>query len=221
MKNNAFLTALTLLAACILLLPAYAAADGVPYTYNPEYNAAYGCMLDPDNRLLTEGIAATLIMKMATRLGPSTAYSEILGTLPQDTKIVVIEQTMGSVPWALVDYEYQGARYRAYTGMKRIQTYYSVPWAGTDYGNGWTQEKTEAYYGPGYAYARHPEDVEAYTQLRVFGLECGFLICDFQRGDLWIRAYIPLDDRVWYDEIPNVYESTGPVGSLCGDTAAA
>ena len=221
MKKKAFLTALTLTAACILLLPAYAAADVDPYAYNPEYNAAYGCMLDPDNRLLTEGVAATLIMKMATRLGPSTAYSEILGTLPQDTHITVIEQTMGSVPWALVDYEYKGVRYRAYTGMKRIQTYYSVPWAGTDYASGWTREETEAYYGPGYAYARHPENVAANTSLRVFGLECGFLICDFQRGDLWIRAYVPLDNRVWYTAIPDGDESLGFVGSLCAASVPA
>ncbi len=212
MRKHMLLTALTLTAACILLLPAYSAADDDPYAYQPEYNRTYGCMLDPDNRLLTEGIAATLTMKMATRLGPSTAYSEILGTLPQDTAIVVIEQTMGSVPWALVDYAYNGARYRAYTGMKRIQTYYTVPWASTDYASGWTREETEAYYGPGYAYARHPEDVAANTELRVFGLECGFLICDFLRDDQWIRAYIPLDNRVQYAEIPVLYDWSGSVG---------
>ena len=64
---------------------------------------------------LRTGIAATLTMKMATRLGPNTAYSEELGTFPQTTSIRVFEQAMGNdVPWVMVEFMYKGQRYRAY-----------------------------------------------------------------------------------------------------------
>jgi len=146
---------------------------------------------------LRSGISATLTMKLATRLGPGTAYSEELGTMPQSTAITVIEQVMThGVAWALVDFTYKGVRYRAYTGMKRISAAQSVPWGNEDATSGVTLQQTEAYYGPGYDYARHPSDVPASTALSIYGVENGFAICDFERDDTWIRAYVPLDSRI-------------------------
>ncbi|HPF88585.1 MAG TPA: hypothetical protein PK537_11105 [Candidatus Limiplasma sp.] len=146
---------------------------------------------------LRSGITATLAMKMATRLGPGTAYSEELGTLPQDTSITVFEQvTTNGVPWVMVEYVYQGQRYRAWTGLKRISASQTVPEGSTGSTHATVLRQTEAYYGPGTYYARHDQDVPANTSLEVYETENGFLLCDYYQDDVLIRAYIPWDSRV-------------------------
>lgn len=146
---------------------------------------------------LRTGIPATLTMKLSTRLGPGTAYSEELGTLPQTTPITVFEQvTMHGVPWVMVEYEYKSQRYRAYTGMKRVSASQTVPTGNTDPQWAVVLEQTEAYYGPGTQYARHAADVPAGTALEVYGVENGFLLCDYQGEVKIIRAYLPLDSRI-------------------------
>jgi len=146
---------------------------------------------------LRSGIAASLTMKMATRLGPGTAYSEVLGTLPQETQITVLEQvTTGGVPWGMVEYVYNGLRYRAWTGMKRISAYQTVP-AGSDSAiHATAANQTEAYYGPGTYYAKHAQSVPAGTALEVYEVENDFLLCDYMLDGVLIRAYIPWDSRV-------------------------
>ena len=146
---------------------------------------------------LRTGIAATLTMKMATRLGPGTAYSEELGTQPQSTAITVIEQvTMHGVPWGMVEYTYKNKLYRAYTGMKRIAAGQPVPQGNTEPQSAAVLQQTEAYYGPGYHYAKHEAAVEAGTALEVYGVENGFVLCDYPGEEKLIRAYIPLDSRI-------------------------
>ena len=146
---------------------------------------------------LREGIPAVLIMRMATRIGPSTAYSEELGTFPQETAITVIEQAMGNdIPWGMVEFVSNGQRYRAYTGMKRIAVDTLVPFGNATPVSGATVQETEAYYGPGFTFARHSRNVPANTQLNIYGTENGFILCDFQRNGEWIRAYVPDDPRV-------------------------
>lgn len=138
-------------------------------------------------------LPAVLNQRMATRLGPGTRYSEELGTFPKTTEIVVIEQATGSgVPWGLVDFWSRGKHYRAYTGMKRINTSAQVPW-GQEGGfhTATLVLTTDVYYGPGYDYATHKQALFAGTQVRCFDEENGFYICDFMRGELWIRGYVP------------------------------
>jgi|GEM_PF-3490893 len=146
---------------------------------------------------LRAGIAATLTMKMATRLGPGTAYSEELGTMPQTTPITVFEQvTPNGVPWVMVEYTYKNRLYRAYTGMKRISAGQPVPQGNTQPQAARALQQTAAYYGPGYHYAQHDAVVPANTALEVYGVENGFLLCDYLGEEKMIRAYIPLDSRV-------------------------
>jgi hypothetical protein len=159
-------------------------SDEWPYRFSPAY-------------ALRSGIYATLTMKMATRLGPNTAYSEELGTFPQDTAIRVFEQVMGNgIPWVMVEFTYKNRLYRAYTGMKRISVGQSVPWGNDDPAYAKTLRSTEAYYGPGYNYAQHPYDVPANTSLDVYLVENGFIMCDYDRDGELIRAYLPLDSRI-------------------------
>jgi hypothetical protein len=146
---------------------------------------------------LRAGIPAVLTMKMATRLGPGTAYSEELGTMPQSTEIKVFEQvTTNGVSWAMVEYKYKGDLYRAYTGMKRVSASEAVPWGNTDPAQAETLGETEAYFGPGYHYAQHEFTVPAHTSLDVYEVENGFLLCDFYLDDQLTRAYLPYDSRI-------------------------
>ena len=146
---------------------------------------------------LRTGIPATLTMKMATRLGPGTAYSEELGTMPQTTEITVFEQVLtNGVSWVMVEYEYKSNVYRAYTGMKRVSVSEPVPWGNTEPVEAKTLGQTEAYYGPGQHYAKHGFIVPADTPLEVYEVENGFLLCDFYLDDQLTRAYIPFDSRI-------------------------
>lgn len=66
------------------------------------------------------GVRATPRERLAFRTGPGTQYTELY-TLPMDTGIVAIEMEYGNdVPWLLCEFQYQGRRVRAYTGLKRL-----------------------------------------------------------------------------------------------------
>lgn len=137
-------------------------------------------------------LPAYLNQKMATRLGPGTWYSEVLGTFKKDTKIQVIEQVMGNgVPWGLVDFWSNGKHYRAYTGMKRISTKAMVPFGADSFYQTTLTLTTDIYYGPGYDYAKHKQPLFAGDIVRVFDSENGFYLCDFERDGTWFRGYVP------------------------------
>ena len=130
---------------------------------------------------------------MATRCGPGTKYTEELGTLPRSTAITLIETvTTRGTPWGMVEFMKNNKKYRAYTGMKRIDAYGPLVY-GNDQGTAQILTlTTDVYYGPGYDYAKRKDAVFAGTQLYVFGFENGFYLCDYQQGDKWVRAYFPV-----------------------------
>ena len=135
---------------------------------------------------------ASLNQRMATRSGPGTKYTEELGTLPQSTNILLIEAvTTSGTPWGLVEFYNNGMKYRAYTGMKRINAYGPVAWGTLDYDDFILPDFSEVYYGPGYDYAQRQELVPAGTPLRVYGFENGFALCDYEAGGQWVRGYLP------------------------------
>ncbi len=66
------------------------------------------------------GVWATPRERLAFRTGPGTQYGELY-TLPMDTAVVAIETEYGNdVPWVLCEFQFQGRRVRAYTGLKRF-----------------------------------------------------------------------------------------------------
>ena len=135
---------------------------------------------------------ASLNQRMATRSGPGTMYTEELGTLPQSTAITLIEMvTTNGTPWGMVEFYKNNMKYRAYTGMKRINAYGPVNQGSTYAAEHLLNLTSNAYYGPGYDYARRNNAVFAGTQLYVYDAENGFYLCDYQEGDKWVRAWIP------------------------------
>lgn len=136
---------------------------------------------------------ASLNQRMATRSGPGTKYTEELGTLPQDTVITLIETvTTHGTPWAMVEFNRNGMRYRAYTGMKRINAYGPVAQGTLEYYETILPTVTVVYYGPGYDYAQRMGKVPAGTLVQVYDTENGFTLCDYQSDGKWVRAYFPM-----------------------------
>lgn len=138
-------------------------------------------------------LPATLNQRMATRSGPGTKYTEELGTLPKDTPILLVETvTTRGTPWGLVEFTIRGLPYRAYTGMKRIDTQGPVPEGSEEYTTMSLPAASPAYYGPDYQYAQRKNSVPAGTTLNILRIENGFWQCDYQQGGSWVRAYIPV-----------------------------
>ena len=136
---------------------------------------------------------AGLNQRMATRSGPGTKYTEELGTLPQNTDIKLIETvTTNGTPWGMVEFYRNGMKYRAYTGMKRIDAYGPVAQGTLEYYETILSQATVVYYGPGYDYAQRMGKVPAGTLLRVYDTENGFTLCDYESDGKWVRAYFPM-----------------------------
>lgn len=165
---------LCLLAACLLALPC-AQADGAWGQY------------------------ASLKMKIATRTGPSTDYTEP-GTFFPDTwrnqqvRVLTRGQTNGTW-WLQIEFENKGSRYRAYTGLKRVNVDIStVP---DEYPMGTAYIAGDMYpigfYGPGTDYARIPQDIPPALSGTVMDAENGFVLFDFYDPNLGQQR------RAWVD----------------------
>ena len=138
--------------------------------------------------------SATLNQKMATRSGPGTEYTEELGTHAQRTQIVVLQQEMGgSVPWAMVEFSYKGGLYRAYTGMKRINTTQSIPWADENPQEALVLNDVRVFYGPGQQYVPRKQLLAVGMAVHVLATEQGYALIDYYETiDERVRAWAPV-----------------------------
>ena len=138
------------------------------------------------------GLPASLNQRMATRSGPGTKYTEELGTLPRDTRITLYEYVVtDGTPWGMVEFEKNGKLYRAYTGMKRIDTSYTVPLGSDTYYTRTLSRSYTAYYGPGTAYATRGAKAPQGASVRVYDNVNGYFLCDYRSGGSWVRAWLP------------------------------
>lgn len=155
---------------------------------------------------------AGLKMRIATRTGPSTAYTEP-GTFFvsnwQYAQVKVISKAFGSgVWWVQVEFTDGGRLYRAYTGVKRVDVDL----------NGIEQEQTlgtavlstagdtPAHYGPGTHYAPMKDPVPWGAEGTVVMAENGYVLLDYYDEYLnqQRRAWLPADDVdvYWYNGAP-------------------
>ncbi|NMD38509.1 MAG: hypothetical protein GYA87_07515 [Christensenellaceae bacterium] len=161
-----------------------------------EYGTATSSTYNIDNNK-KELFYATLNQKMATRTGPSTRYTEP-GTYPKDTEIRIIEKELddNNVPWGLVEFSYRKVKFRAYTGMKRIDCDADlVPWGNSLNEITYTLKNSSFYYGPGTEYAKHKYDIAAGSSIILIDYENGYAMIDFHNGTQWVRGYI-LEENV-------------------------
>lgn len=67
-------------------------------------------------------IETKLLMRMATRSGPSTSYEGLGSYFKEgyDVKVLSLCYDNGGTPWVQVEFTYQNRLRRAYTGLKRV-----------------------------------------------------------------------------------------------------
>ena len=143
------------------------------------------------------GIAARLLMRLSTRSGPGTRFDEP-GTFFQKTwqsqTVRVLGKSWDSaneIWWVLVDFSENGTRYRAWTGLKRVDVNInSVPYI-YSIGEG-TISATDTWRGPGSNYARGPK-ITHWQDVVAYGRENGYVEVEYynQYEDRIYRFWVP------------------------------
>ena len=77
------------------------------------------------------GLRVPLKMRLATRTGPSTNYTELGSYFQEGDYVTAISRAYddrNGIWWVQVEYSYRGEMYRAYTGHKRVSVnLYDLP----------------------------------------------------------------------------------------------
>ena len=136
---------------------------------------------------------ANLKMKLATRSGPGTQYDEpgtfFANNWQSTTVRVLAKEWDGDIWWVLVDFSSGGARYRVWTGLKRVDV--NVDALPELYGNGQgTVNATDTRRGPGSDYAKGPR-ITHWQDVVAYGRENGYVEVEYY-DDSQNRFY-----RVW------------------------
>ena len=146
------------------------------------------------NSLPVYGLAT---MKVATRTGPSTSYTEP-GTYRvegQYLPIYSITYDDGSVPWVECEVTYGGAPMRVYTGLKRFDTatfdLSLVPELSGNIGKFVITSGTTLRYGPGNEYATMKISVSSGMTVEGIKFENRWLLIEFKSGDQLVRGWLP------------------------------
>ena len=137
--------------------------------------------------------SANLKMKLATRSGPGTQYDEpgtfFANNWKSTTVRVLAKEWDGDIWWVLVDFSSGGARYRVWTGLKRVDV--NVDALPEQYGNGQgTVNPTDTRRGPGADYAKGPR-ITHWQDVVAYGRENGYVEVEYY-DDAQNRYY-----RVW------------------------
>lgn len=157
-------------------------------------------------------VTAGLKMRIATRTGPSTQYTEPGTFFEKDwytAHVDVISKAYGSgVWWVQVEFTDGGKLYRAYTGVKRVNVQLDRIPEEEILGTAVLSAAGDvtAYYGPGDRYAKMKDVVPWGTQGKIVMAENGYVLMDFydeyinQQRRAWI--FSDLVDVDWYAGMP-------------------
>lgn len=139
-------------------------------------------------------IPAQLNQRMATRSGPSSLYTEELGTLPMSTAISVLWQEKTGVAWAMVEYKHNGKLYRAYTGMKRIDAEEEVPVLRDQLSRASLLLDVRPYYGPGTQYKSLDYILRTGLSVLIYAQDQGYALIEYAHPETEqpARAWVPL-----------------------------
>ena len=145
----------------------------------------------------TSGVTARLLMRLSTRSGPSTRYDEpgtFFNSSWQSQTVRVLGKSWDSrndIWWVLVDFSSGGTRYRAWTGLKRVNVNInSIPEI-YSIGEG-TISATDTWRGPGSNYAKGPR-VNSWKDVVAFSRENGYVEVEY---------YNPSNDRIYRCWVP-------------------
>ena len=136
-----------------------------------------------------EGARAIPNERLAFRTGPGTAYGELY-TLPADTPVVALElEDSGGATWVLLDFEFQGSRVRAYTGLKRVTLTGSVPYADHHPLERTLLSEALVYAAPD-MYAEIRARLSADTRVLFLGFEGSFCFIEYTINGQRDRGYV-------------------------------
>ena len=141
-----------------------------------------------------------LLMKLATRSGPGTQYSEP-GTFfgknwKQQTVKVLKKSFDGSIWWVQVDFQNGSkSKYRVWTGVKRVDVDLNKVKEETSLGSGDIKPTSDTYWGPGGKYAKAKIKIRKGAEMIIYGRENGYLDVEY-----WYRDGNYKPNRVWIPE---------------------
>lgn len=155
---------------------------------------------------LPDVTGTNLLMKLATRTGPGTEYEEpgtfFRNNWQTQTVKVTGKHWDGSVWWVQVDFKSGNARYRAWTGLKRVDVNLDrvkeIRASGRLHVN-----PTKAYCGPGSNYAKLKDVLFYEDNIEFFGWENGYVEIDYYdvNREIQRRCWVPqsaVSGVVWY-----------------------
>ncbi len=130
-------------------------------------------------------VTASLTMRLSTRTGPGTQYDEPGTYFQKDWQTAQVEvisadwDNHNDIWWVQVDFLVRGTRYRAYTGLKRVNVDINTVYKDTLLGIDSTKSDAKAYWGPGVDYAMSKYNVPSGTAVKVIDAENGFVQVEF------------------------------------------
>ncbi len=142
-------------------------------------------------------VPGVLKMRLATRTGPSTNYTEPGSFHSKGYELDVISQAYDNrngIWWVQVEFEYKSEKMRAYTGLKRVDVNLERVPVEECLGSVWmTREVPNPWYGPGYDYRKHNKPVPNGMQCLVYGRENGWLLVEYydEARALYRRVWVP------------------------------
>ncbi len=185
------------------------------------------CMVLGAASAMAQAYTCNLTMRLSTRTGPSTAYTEP-GTFFANWEgktVKVFSKAQGNgVWWVQVEFMNGGKLYRAYTGAKRVNLNIAYVPEEEIIGTGYVRlaGDVNGYYGPGEHYALLPTLVPWSANGSIIMAENGYVLFDFYDAglDKQRRAWLPADYLAidWFYGQPS--ESLIPIadGAQSGST---
>ena len=147
-----------------------------------------------------EPVLGLTTMKIATRSGPSTGYTE-QGTYQAQNQylpIYSIAYDNGGVAWVQCEVTYGGALRRVYTGLKRFDTstfdLSAIPEELENYGVGRVGTGGKLKYGPGDNYATMDHSVSAGMIVTIVQEEDNWYQIEFTPDKLTVRGWVPAEN---------------------------
>lgn len=138
-----------------------------------------------------------LKMRLATRTGPSTNYTEPGAFLDEGDPVRVVSKAYddrNGIWWVQVEFEYHDEMVRAYTGVKRVDCDLDMVPEESCIGSVWIPgEIPHPAYGPGSEYRTFQASVPAGISCDVIGRERGWVQIEYfdEARGLYRRVWVP------------------------------
>lgn len=140
-------------------------------------------------------VTAGLLSRVATRTGPGTQYDEP-GTYFQNdwrtSTVKVINAAWddnNDIWWVQVDFSTMGKKFRAYTGLKRVNVDVNILDKESPLGTSTMRSAAKAYWGPGRDYVEAKYNVPNYTPVTVYDVENDFILVEFYDARTAVNEY--------------------------------